>query len=127
MATALFSHSACFAHDTGEGHPECADRLRAVLAGLEAEEFLYLDRREAPRATPEQIGRVHPGDFVDRIMRAIPQAGLRYVDGDAAAEDVRAQPAVGVGLRSEGHTSELQSLMRISYAVFCLKKKKQPT
>src|SRR3546814_3164922 len=35
--------------------------------------------------------------------------------------------AVGgiVGQRSEEHTSELQSLMRISYAVFCLKKKKQ--
>src|SRR3546814_1916314 len=30
-----------------------------------------------------------------------------------------------VGSRSEEHTSELQSLMRISYAVFCLKKKKQ--
>src|SRR3546814_5553406 len=30
----------------------------------------------------------------------------------------------GVHLRSEEHTSELQSLMRISYAVFCLKKKK---
>src|SRR3546814_2308535 len=30
---------------------------------------------------------------------------------------------VGPGLRSEEHTSELQSLMRISYAVFCLKKK----
>src|SRR3546814_7643934 len=30
---------------------------------------------------------------------------------------------VGVGIRSEEHTSELQSLMRISYAVFCLKKK----
>src|SRR3546814_15873609 len=30
-------------------------------------------------------------------------------------------------LRSEEHTSELQSLMRISYAVFCLKKKKKPT
>src|SRR3546814_5874602 len=29
------------------------------------------------------------------------------------------------GLRSEEHTSELQSLMRISYAVFCLQKKKQ--
>src|SRR3546814_10487057 len=29
-------------------------------------------------------------------------------------------------MRSEEHTSELQSLMRISYAVFCLKKKKQP-
>src|SRR3546814_10460957 len=32
-----------------------------------------------------------------------------------------------VGYRSEEHTSELQSLMRISYAVFCLKKKKQQT
>src|SRR3546814_7118174 len=31
----------------------------------------------------------------------------------------------GGGERSEEHTSELQSLMRISYAVFCLKKKKQ--
>src|SRR3546814_4488762 len=31
------------------------------------------------------------------------------------------------GLRSEEHTSELQSLMRISYAVFCLKKKKKNT
>src|SRR3546814_10039901 len=30
-------------------------------------------------------------------------------------------------LRSEEHTSELQSLMRISYAVFCLKKKKEKT
>src|SRR3546814_2037601 len=35
-------------------------------------------------------------------------------------------PARGVlGARSEEHTSELQSLMRISYAVFCLQKKKQ--
>src|SRR3546814_6131941 len=31
---------------------------------------------------------------------------------------------IGLWLRSEEHTSELQSLMRISYAVFCLKKKK---
>src|SRR3546814_2245946 len=39
----------------------------------------------------------------------------------------KAEKAVGLGLtlpRSEEHTSELQSLMRISYAVFCLKKKK---
>src|SRR3546814_995493 len=35
-----------------------------------------------------------------------------------------AQPDGGAAMRSEEHTSELQSLMRISYAVFCLKKKK---
>src|SRR3546814_7053755 len=37
----------------------------------------------------------------------------------------QAQPLRPRGLRSEEHTSELQSLMRISYAVFCLKKKQQ--
>src|SRR3546814_3467245 len=38
-----------------------------------------------------------------------------------------ARIAAGWQRRSEEHTSELQSLMRISYAVFCLKKKKHPT
>src|SRR3546814_2353927 len=37
---------------------------------------------------------------------------------------VDAAEAVGTRARSEEHTSELQSLMRISYSVFCLKKKK---
>src|SRR3546814_10685138 len=36
-----------------------------------------------------------------------------------------AVPVSIIGTRSEEHTSELQSLMRISYAVFCLKKKKK--
>src|SRR3546814_9027525 len=35
--------------------------------------------------------------------------------------------SIWINQRSEEHTSELQSLMRISYAVFCLKKKKQRT
>src|SRR3546814_8366913 len=39
----------------------------------------------------------------------------------------RARRGHGRDPRSEEHTSELQSLMRISYAVFCLKKKKTPT
>src|SRR3546814_1004877 len=48
-----------------------------------------------------------------------PSAGPRGGTGDRA-EFV----AASLGVRSEEHTSELQSLMRISYAVFCLKKKK---
>src|SRR3546814_1940387 len=46
-------------------------------------------------------------------------AGSRSHQGDPAAPRRAAQER-----RSEEHTSELQSLMRISYAVFCLKKKK---
>src|SRR3546814_1085308 len=45
-------------------------------------------------------------------------------DGRGAATD---PDRPGFVLRSEEHTSELQSLMRISYAVFCLKKKKKNT
>src|SRR3546814_9257302 len=54
------------------------------------------------------------------------QAGKKKVE----AEENRVMPAIMTGAvlqdnRSEEHTSELQSLMRISYAVFCLKKKKK--
>src|SRR3546814_3916138 len=72
----------------------------------------------------------------DNILRFRAGAGL-VVDSDADAElaETRAKArgllrAWGLVRRSEEHTSELQSLMRISYAVFCLKKKKkkkQPT
>src|SRR3546814_9949859 len=47
---------------------------------------------------------------------------LFVCDGAGAEEPIASLP--GVSRRSEEHTSELQSLMRISYAVFCLKKKK---
>src|SRR3546814_7870349 len=57
--------------------------------------------------------------------------GAREYDEDAVARIrfVRQAQDIGfslreIGERSEEHTSELQSLMRISYAVFCLKKKK---
>src|SRR3546814_3954788 len=53
----------------------------------------------------------------DRNDRAIEVAVLDRMRGAALA--------FGAESRSEEHTSELQSLMRISYAVFCLKKKKK--
>src|SRR3546814_7117506 len=53
-------------------------------------------------------------DSVEHIMRNVNQGWLlRYAHSNGASF-----------FRSEEHTSELQSLMRISYAVFCLKKKK---
>src|SRR3546814_2630883 len=47
-------------------------------------------------------------------------SGIRCQSCQATGQDI---PAGRRGLRSEEHTSELQSLMRITYAVFCLKKK----
>src|SRR3546814_3451641 len=48
-------------------------------------------------------------------------------DGDDSSPAGAQRAAVRADFRSEEHTSELQSLMRISYAVFCLKKKKHTT
>src|SRR3546814_1120371 len=44
---------------------------------------------------------------------------------DLSTFPVKIEPLHDARVRSEEHTSELQSLMRISYAVFCLKKKKK--
>src|SRR3546814_6602914 len=58
-----------------------------------------------------------------------PSAGLSPVLQDEVFILTKRINRTGVSVimvRSEEHTSELQSLMRISYAVFCLKKKKKP-
>src|SRR3546814_7941190 len=93
-----------------------------------------------------QYRRVPAADGQADALAAV--AGARFVRrrlGDPALQPVRARrgvaghetPVAGrraprlhralrrLGQRSEEHTSELQSLMRISYAVFCLKKKKK--
>src|SRR3546814_6655033 len=57
-----------------------------------------------------------------------PIADASGAGGDCTYADPNAYEQVrcrGAAIRSEEHTSELQSLMRISYAVFCLKKKKR--
>lgn len=82
MNTALFTHPACLEHDTGLGHPEAPERLRAVLAALEAERFHFLDRREAPRAEPAQIALVHAAAHVQRVLAAVPQRGHVGLDAD---------------------------------------------
>src|SRR3546814_2514626 len=69
--------------------------------------------REAPLLRPHGLGRR-------------PDRGEGEQPADRPAESREAERIDIVGLqekRSEEHTSELQSLMRISYAVFCLKKK----
>src|SRR3546814_3568347 len=80
-----------------------------------------------------QFGTNHLGHFtlVNRIaplirdggrLVIVASGGHRFADVDLADPNFEAQP-YDPWVRSEEHTSELQSLMRISYAVFCLKKK----
>jgi acetoin utilization deacetylase AcuC-like enzyme len=95
MSLLLLTHRACLAHDPGPYHPECPDRLRAVLAALEAEEFSDLIRGEAPRATEEQLTRVHPPAYVEAILGIRPEPDERVpLDGDTLMSHGSAEAAL---------------------------------
>src|SRR3546814_5741599 len=74
----------------------------------------------AGSGNPRQPRRGHR-----RIRRALAGAlGQGSLSRSGLSRQARGRRSTSARLRSEEHTSELQSLMRISYAVFCLKKKK---
>ncbi|HKV14192.1 MAG TPA: histone deacetylase family protein, partial [Reyranella sp.] len=85
MSTLLISHPSFLEHRPGEHHPECPDRLRAVIAALEDESFSLLERAAAPAATVEQLTRVHPERYVEAILGIRPPADqIVMIDGDTA-------------------------------------------
>src|SRR3546814_3842323 len=80
-----------------------------------------LQHQQGPGAVVRQVERVHP----HRIRRPfLAKRQCTAVDVFEITEQER-QRRDREQRRSEEHTSELPSLMRISYAVFCLKKKKK--
>src|SRR3546814_9675263 len=95
-------------------------------------DFFFLMIRRPPRST--RTDTLFPyttlfrspghGRAVHVLQRAGKQDHQPLDDDDHVARDHRDLEGKLGAARSEEHTSELQSLMRISYAVFCLKKKK---
>src|SRR3546814_15005461 len=91
--------------------------------------FFFLMIRRPPRST--RTDTLFPYTTLFRSMPSSLQCGadggprrLMKIDGDDMTAIASVFSMGASGKRSEEHTSELQSLMRISYAVFCLKKKK---
>src|SRR3546814_15683683 len=93
---------------------------------------LFLMIRRPPRSTRTDTLFPYTTLFRSKTesstsLKTLRQRVLRFVEDEVypaeAALDAAPRPKRHALLRSEEHTSELQSLMRISYAVFCLKKK----
>jgi acetoin utilization deacetylase AcuC-like enzyme len=136
MTTALISHADCLAHVNPPGHPERVDRLRAVAAALEAEEFAYLVRVDAPLAGDAQLLRAHPARHLEALAAMAPTEGYAAIDGDtflmpqtltaarrAAGAVVRAVDMVMAGevrnafcaVRPPGHHAETATAMGFCY------------
>jgi acetoin utilization deacetylase AcuC-like enzyme len=97
----LYTHSACLQHDPGQGHAERPARLRAVLQALDHDRHAALDRVEAPRATREQLLRVHSSAHVEHILgSAPPEDGTYRLDEDT----VMSPGSVEAALRAAGAT-----------------------
>jgi len=130
----FFRHPASLEHDTGHGHPERADRIRAIEAELEARDWLGWDQVEAPRATEEQLLRIHPREYVEQVReyseRGVPfdmdtptspgtyEAALRAAGGACALADSLLSGGERTGfscLRPPGHHAETARAMG-----FCL-------
>ena len=82
MTTLLYSHPICIEHDPGRGHPECPDRLRAVMQGFEDDDFKALERHEAPVVGLKEIEQVHEPYYIEQIFENMPKEGRVSLDPD---------------------------------------------
>ncbi|MFO1393679.1 MAG: histone deacetylase family protein [Steroidobacteraceae bacterium] len=83
MPVAFISHPACRLHQMVPNHPEQPARVVVIAEELRARGALdYLSQYEAPRATDEQLARVHPAEYLQYIRAKAPAAGLEPLDPD---------------------------------------------
>ena len=107
MTTLLITHPCFVEHDTGYGHPERPDRMRAIDKVLTHDLFKPLVRVQAPlRDDVEQvIALAHPRDYIEAIKQARPAPGEEPVrlDPDTVLSPTSWEPAlraVGAGLHA---------------------------
>ncbi|MCR9212103.1 MAG: histone deacetylase family protein [Proteobacteria bacterium] len=82
MTTFLFTHRDCLFHDTGDGHPERADRLRSVLHRLDLDKYPELQREEAPLAERQTLELAHTAAYLDHVDVMAPAQGIVALDPD---------------------------------------------
>ncbi|MBK8084774.1 MAG: histone deacetylase family protein [Devosia sp.] len=101
MATLLVSQRNFDSHRTPTGHPERADRIRAVEEALNAPRFDRLVRRDAPEADLNLARLVHDEAYLSGLSRARPAEGIGRIDEDtfiSAHSLEAAATALGAGL-----------------------------
>jgi len=82
--TLLLTHPAFLDHKTPPGHPERADRLRAVNQVLARESYARLERGEAPIGDLDLVTLCHNEHYVEELRHVAPASGIVYIDGDTS-------------------------------------------
>lgn len=85
MSTALITHNDCVLHEISPGHPECPQRIGAILDQLKEQELYdHLKHFDAPLAAPEAALSCHPQSYIDNIVASSPETGNVQLDADTA-------------------------------------------
>lgn len=72
MKTTIYTHESALAHDTGESHPECTNRLSVIYDLLDTPPFDTLLRVKPPPAGMEHLLLAHRPDYIQKIEDMIP-------------------------------------------------------
>jgi acetoin utilization deacetylase AcuC-like enzyme len=120
MNLAFISHPVCHDHKMGMHHPECPERLNAILDRMIASGMeMLVTHYDAPEASLEQLTRVHDEDYVRDIFSAAPTAKdvLTWVDGDTAMNSY----SLAAALRAAGAATLGVDLVMSAkhHAAFC--------
>lgn len=96
MKTLYYTHPDFFAHDTGPGHPESADRLRAIDNALSEPLFADLVRIEPALADDVEgkLALIHTPAMIRRVFEKIPRQGFGYLDADTVVSPGSKQAAL---------------------------------
>lgn len=94
MATVLYESPVFLQHTVPTGHPERADRLRALNVALEHERFADLRRAPAPLADERAVLLAHPEHHLLAIKAAIPRDGIVQIEADTHVSPASLQAAL---------------------------------
>jgi len=82
VTTCIFTSNSSIKHDTGPGHPECPERIPAILTGLKKIQSQKLIWREIGSFDEKYIELTHSKKYLEKINQSFPKEDLVFLDGD---------------------------------------------
>ena len=82
MTTCIFTSNSSIKHDAGPGHPECPERIPAILNGLKKIQSQKLIWKEIGSFDEKYIELTHSQKYLEKINQSFPKEDLVFLDGD---------------------------------------------
>ena len=87
MTTCIFTSNSSIKHDTGPGHPECPERIPAILNGLKKIQSQKLIWKEIGSFDKKYIELTHSQKYLEKINQSFPKEDLVFLDGDTIVSE----------------------------------------